>query len=485
MVQLLTDIRTPYRRPCLTRMLCESQIDRQTDRRGSPRAHNGYPFSFVSGGSGPIDERALTIDHESRMSPRCVGIHRGRLNSPMERAPSSKADTVRTLQAFGMSNNSDLDLIEKKRSCSTSPNPMNRNKFEAMQGVPLSGAGADISLAGGRRLQGFEMRDRQASPPQVKKSLSAISIEHQFQRRHQSCPPESRECRSGDMFEHMLKAEAYAYLLDRPEGILRRHSQRKTLPALTVLRRCVSARCRSSSAEMSARTRYSPSSANVENCNELHRGQPNEPIEEVSGGDVAAGSARQADHQAPLSLQSANLITALREKTKNMPAEAVWDAMLKLVAESPQLSPNAPPGSRLGDAEASLMARVAAAVAETSSASGSRGSSPSPRRAKKRSDSQASGSNSSPRRERRGSPRCRAGTSDLSVFSHTTADTMTQLSQPPSVKSCLSHTSSSGSLRSSDSLYLRVRGNARQSLAAKQLLVEERRKAARRAAWIA
>jgi len=357
-------------------------------------------------------------------------------------------------------------------------------------------------------LQGLEMRGREASPQEVKKAFSGMSIEHQFQRRHQSCPPETltREVRFSDMFEHMLKAEAYACLLDRPEGTLRQSSQRKPLPVLS-LPRSMSARpgrLMKQSNEVTVSPGYSPratQSVQGEDSGELlsEVGHHNEASDESCESDVPAGpSTRQEVHVPSLPVQSAQLISALREATKNMPAEAVWDAMLKLLAESPEISPNVSTRGTLDDAEPSLPAKVAAAVAAGSAGSSAPGSRlPSPRSrhyapAKKHGSSQRSGSQDG---HRRCSPRRRAGmsrqASDVSIYSATTADTMAgPLSLPPNVKdgfgSSQSQTSSSVSLRSSlESINMRAQTNSRRSCDINNWLLEERRKARLRAAWVA
>lgn len=336
---IVTEIRTPLRRPCMTR-ISEAEVDSPIKRRGSPNPYKGYPFTFGSGGSGGIDERALTIDSGPRMSPRCVGLRKGNVNSPADHEKPTKSDTVRALQALGMGNNSDIDLIEKKRSTSGSPTPGRQAKVEILKSMPLSGRGADISLVGGRRIQGLEMRDRVSSPREAKQRLDDISIEHQFRRRHHSCPPRGSDCKWKDDFAHASQAEAYAHLLGRPEGVLRATSMREKPRSLSV------------------RPYRKMTSPRGEGCREKSI-KENPSLVKDLGHEMVPLSQVMNEPEPELSTRA------------DQQEDAAWDAMLSAISVSPHLfSPVATSPRKSEVPHLSLPATLAAAVAVSTASTG-------------------------------------------------------------------------------------------------------------------
>jgi len=466
----------------MTRMRSEAEIDSPTKRRGSPKPYKGFPFTFGSGGSGAVDERALTIDSKPRMSPRCVGLHKGRVNRPADHEKPAKSDTVRALQAWGMGNNSDVDLIEKKRSISGSPDPGNRMKVEVLQAMPLSGSGADISLVGGRRIQGLEMRNRAASPIEAKQRLDDISIEHQFRRRHRSCPPPSLECKWQDDLEHALRAEDYAHLLGRPEGYMRPASMRETPRALSVR----PYRCKDPSRVLTSPRSSVLTSPRGEGCREWSSKHP-KGFDEDNGSDAIRVPPVMNEPEPEQSTRADQ-----HDAIRNTQAEAVsiWDAMLSAISESPHLfSPKASSRNALNSEvpHLSLPATLAAAIA-VSAASGDPVSPPQRTRnasePTKRRSHEERRDHKSPRRRGRMSRQA----SDTSVLSATTADTLTavlsqrgaaDLSTGSHSHTSHSHSSSSGSLHSS-----RL-SNKNARIIVADWLRKEHWKARRRAQWVA
>jgi len=97
-----------------------------------------------------------------------------------------------------------------------------RPKIEVIVGIPHSGRGADISLMGGRKMNfaGASVRSESEEVRDAKFSFDTCAIEHQFTRRHYSCPPPSvlsTDTRKGfrEALEHEKRSEAYARLLGR------------------------------------------------------------------------------------------------------------------------------------------------------------------------------------------------------------------------------------------------------------------------------
>lgn len=500
------------------RMVTEADVD-SMGRKAFPQPYNGYPFTYVSGGSGPIDERALTIDTEARMSPRCVGQHKGRVNSPVEHAQPSKSDSLRTLQAFRIGGHCDVDLIGSKRLCPDSPKPESRLKAEYLQGMPLSGTGADISLVCGRRIQGLEMRGREASSNQAKMNLADVSIEHQFRRRHHSCPPPTDECKRKDDFEHMLRAEAYSTLLDRPAGTMRKRRRAETVRERMLY---ISDGVPKEPPRITRTPRQ-------DGFREVRLG--NSTVNPVRGGgnegDAAAGHHLQQEAASESSALAGpeHLIAALRDATRNTPAEAVWDAMLSAIADSPQLfSPQAT--TRGLEADDSLPAKkfierlqmeshpvaqavAAAAASASNSSNASNASIASPRHSPRQqmrniSPKKRAGlkyednphdisSPNSPRRRLRISQKASDGASSLSsprsaATSSTTADTMSLGFSPVSTEwstGSQSHLVPGINLLSS----ARPMPNMRKTLPARTFIAQprdaqEQWKALRRAKWV-
>lgn len=328
----MMDIKTPFRRTCLLRAVNESNVDMPDGKRAAPSPRDGFPFAGPTGGGGPPDHRTITIDMPARLSPRTSGLHKGGVGSPRETEgrPPSRSEHLRTLQALGIANVSDVDYIPQ-RGRPVSVERMKRTKWEELQGVPLAGRGADISILGGRKCRPLLeiARGRESTPKEAKTDLDSISIEHQFARRHFSAPPPARE---GGNFEHALQAEDYANLLGRPEGTGKRMYQSKSQRSLSRSQQPFHVDGRGMKEgifESPMRTQFGP--------------PPDPP----------ASPPPREDATPP----SPGLMAALRDAARNSPAEAVWDAMRSIFAESPQLASVVDP-SQVSQATAQALAVV-------------------------------------------------------------------------------------------------------------------------------
>lgn len=148
-----------------------------------------------------MDSRALTIDSTQR---------RG---SPQpSTGKSTKSATANSLNAFGVGNA--LELFAARRHQDLVPGSGIRTKAEKLQGMPVTGRGADIDLVRGRRcgFAGFTQDRKGASM-----ILDPISIDHHYARRHFS-PHRSSSADSWRDEANIIKSsEAYARLLGRPE----------------------------------------------------------------------------------------------------------------------------------------------------------------------------------------------------------------------------------------------------------------------------
>jgi len=169
--------------------------------------------------------------------------------------------------------------------------------------MPLSGSGADISLVSGRRCQGLS-RGRTVSPHEAKQKLGCVSIDSHMSRIGYGAKPpssnfawrgqvEGRRERHGD-FEHSLRAEGYAQLLGRPEGVGKR-------PTSLDSRR---------------------------NARGLQAGGPNPG----DGGHHDPSLGTQATPSEDPNQEGQALIAALRDAPVQNPA--VWDAMLSAVSNA-------------------------------------------------------------------------------------------------------------------------------------------------------
>lgn len=161
-----------------------------------------------------LDPRAIHVD-----IGRGWGFRRARSQSPNV-DEQSRQQSHEALLAFGCP----IPLGEsmRRRAESMPPVGMNRTKSELLAGLPLSGAGADIELAGGKKLEGLPEypRGEQLSHREACQRLCGVSIDHQPRRR--SPPPASLIPTRGwetlsprQQNEHTLKAEKYAALLGR------------------------------------------------------------------------------------------------------------------------------------------------------------------------------------------------------------------------------------------------------------------------------
>jgi len=174
-------------------------------RVGSATPRRGFPFENVSGGSSEVDPRALTIDRTARRgSP-----------GPAPTVKSMKGPLMNSLNALGKGNSLDLSFVAARRHQDLVPGSMIRTKSEKLQGMPLTGRGADIDLACGRRCQGFPdiVQDRKSA----NFILDTVSIDHHCARRHFSAPPPSTIDSWKAEINHYKAAESYARLLGRPE----------------------------------------------------------------------------------------------------------------------------------------------------------------------------------------------------------------------------------------------------------------------------
>lgn len=236
------------------------------------------------------------------MSPRGKGL----LGVTQVRAPLSKSQSLRALNALGIGFASDLDQICKRGSMAESPGSRERTKYQEKQGMPLSGSGACIDLVSGRRCQGLSS-GRTVSPHEAKKKLGCVSIDSHMSRMGYGAKHPSSNCawrgqvegrreRHSD-FEHSLQAEGYAQLLGRPEGVGKRPT--------------------SLDSRRSARGL-----------------QPVGPKAE-DGGHRDPSLGNQAAPSEDANQEGQALIAALRDAPVQNPA--VWDAMLNAVSNAQQL----------------------------------------------------------------------------------------------------------------------------------------------------
>jgi len=207
-----------------------------------------------------------------------------------------------------------VDGNVRRRFRAESAESQRRTHHEDLQCMPLSGRGADISLIAGRRMLGSGMcRERSASPLEGKIELDSVCISHQFQRRHVSAPPEKTWCAPRRDFEHSTRAEVYAKLIGRPEG----RGKRKARPTSSTPRTQQEFRVRATKEPLFSVSRSNHETTELGGSLGELDGRLFEKLVEVVGPLSREGPA-----------QSASLIAALREATRNTPAEAVWDSML-------------------------------------------------------------------------------------------------------------------------------------------------------------
>mmetsp|Transcript_63960 Transcript_63960/g.152539 ORF Transcript_63960/g.152539 Transcript_63960/m.152539 type:complete len:463 (+) Transcript_63960:122-1510(+) len=310
-----------YRRPCLLRSLRESDVDAAQGRRvtragyphpggvqGPPPSENRH--SPRGGGQLP-DRRAMHIDMEPGF-----GMRKGRSRSPSP-SEQTKTESIQGWQVYGVGG--DIDSTHKRGSVDTESNMLPRTKSEKLRALP---AGADIDLVQSRRRLSGRFRSPDACGPQERQDLSWVSIDHQFSRRRRptSCPSRSESCDCSERradFEHRVKAEAYAQLLDRPEGMGNIHVPASARPfSPRSFRRMRSPQRSPDRVEISARG----------------------PKRNSQSGNAAPS---------PQSPEFA-LIDALRSVTRNASTEKAWDSMLKTLELQPwmlsELARSAPRG---------------------------------------------------------------------------------------------------------------------------------------------
>lgn len=372
------EIRTPHRRPCLLRARTESNVDSPAGKYGGSLTsdRHGHPLTAEGGGTHALDDRALTLDTPARLPGRCTGLHKANYDSTPSFSERPKGELLRSMQAFGIQNTNDVTMnVHRRRANTESPEPgVRRTKAEAMQGLPFSGQGADIDLMGGRRVRGMQesVYGAAGGPNDAKIELGAISIDHQFRRRQcTSVPPPSSACSSSRDSQHRIRAEDYANLLGRPEGmgkrsILLERSRRgqQNSPGASSRGNCSGgtspgrgAATRSTAAGGST----SPGSGGggaAASGPSANSGTPRTPQGAHSVSSAAAAGTSpllrlvsrpsfKDDSPLPIhteeesvsegSVPAAALITALRDATRNTPAEAVWQTMLNdIEAKGPE-----------------------------------------------------------------------------------------------------------------------------------------------------
>lgn len=169
--------------------------------------------------------------------------------------------------------------------------------------MPLAGKGADIAILGGRRIN---HQSRDSSERQGKTELDSVSIVHQFERRHYSAPPATNTAFPSSYSDHSVRAEGYARIIGRPEGTGKRRPQ--------------SARSRPAFRTDPRNKEFS--STTVLDTSTSSSGSLSVPADYLSSDNP---------------LQPSALISQLREATRNMPTEAVWDAMLSALSDSSEI----------------------------------------------------------------------------------------------------------------------------------------------------
>jgi hypothetical protein len=259
---------------------------------------------------------------------------------------------------------------------------------------------------------------RDVSELETKTELCNISIGHQFRRRHFSAPPKTERSWSPRSYsDHTVRAEGYANLIGRAEGTGKRKA--RSPPAFRTDPR---------NKEFSASTPLLDTSMD-------------------SGGSLSV----PADYLAPLSGDTPTvLISQLREASRNLPSDAVWDVMLSALAGS-----NEPAAQKAA-------ADTLAVAAVTSS----------PTRPSHRLSTPAKGRN---RKEESLSPRRGRDSTELSLLSTSTAADST------------GHSSPAASTRGSEIQEASTQGRQRQQRIQRNCaawLRQEQWKAQRRAAWV-
>mmetsp|Transcript_22868 Transcript_22868/g.52372 ORF Transcript_22868/g.52372 Transcript_22868/m.52372 type:complete len:467 (-) Transcript_22868:21-1421(-) len=316
--------RSPRR--CLLGFAQVNDIDAVEGRRAQTQ-RPGYPFTHSSAGSGAPDRRTIHIDLARDPDAKRFGWRKGRLASSSPPPPQSKTASLQAMQAFGL--DADIDLTQKRRQVDRESNAMQRTKSEKRVGLPVAGIGADLSLMTARRH--FEgLPDSEVDSRQGKVDLSFVSIDHQLQRRRPvSCPPPSSECHGDGEFAHRLRAEAYAQLLERPEGM--------GTPVTASLRQTLLLD-RSPIRKLQAMSpRRLPQRESLGGIAEALPEQVvlnRKGLQCPEGGVRAKIDRKEAPGQAAVAPEFA-LIDALRTVTRNAPEEAAWDSMLTALEQQP------------------------------------------------------------------------------------------------------------------------------------------------------
>lgn len=354
-----TDVRTPFRRPCLLRAEVELNVDAPEGKRTAAAPFDANATGVVSGGASAPDWRAVTLDMPARHPPRCAGLRKGAICGPTNQGKQTKTERSRAIQGLGIAE-TDMDLVMTRgRRCTSA---------DSRPGVGMQSLFGDEQMRG-IRCEGLRARSRSPGPLEEKAKLDRICIDHQFRQRHSSAPPEGRSLRDAqkgtmrEHFDHCVRAEEYANLIGRPEGAGKR-------------------RVRPGSKSPRARKPFHVDRGLKDSLfastwvpfTDAQRGEGMISDETATGGLLAGHDFFPQPEYPPLTgvaqnapdtpAQTAALISALREATRNTPAESVCDAMLSALVESPELfvpqTPEEPP-------QPALPARLAALLAANTS----------------------------------------------------------------------------------------------------------------------
>merc|ERR1712137_37313 len=121
-----------------------------------------------------------------------AGLHRGGFDKEQNHTTPSKHGALRAVQALGYNIHNDMDVVPSRRAllcrtesyspeCRETGTPIRRTKAETLQGLPLSGRGADIGNVCRRRHRGVQepMSTAASRWNEDKVVLDKISIDHQ------------------------------------------------------------------------------------------------------------------------------------------------------------------------------------------------------------------------------------------------------------------------------------------------------------------
>lgn len=279
---------------CLIDMVSELDDNSFRRLRSPPSSRSGAEGA----GASPTSQDFLTSPRPGK------GLH----GITQVSAPLSKSQSLRAVNAFGIGFTNDVDQIPKRGAMAESPGARERTRNQEMQGMPLSGWGADISLVGGRRCRGLS-NGRMTSPHEGKQRLGGVSIDHQLARIGMGSQTtassnyattsyawrdgsKGRREAHGDS-EHSVQSNSYAHLLGRPDGFGKRPVSNSRSP----------------------------------------RGLS--PVSPAAAEDQTGVLGEQPVSSEDVNQNGRALIAALRDSPVQNPA--VWDAMLSAVTNAQQL----------------------------------------------------------------------------------------------------------------------------------------------------